>query len=135
MYSILTNQDTHDAITAEFARYKDEKTPRNSRMTFAEELTNAYINYHGYRPPSSVLDRLATLILQDEITDSDVYKVAHNESPILSYTQIDRREKRERKAGVVEYGNDTVIGRKKTFFTDDEGTPQGRNAKVYNILR
>lgn len=135
MYSILTNQDAHDAITAEFARYKDEKTPRNSRMTFAEELTNAYINYHGYWPPSSVLDRLATLILQDEITDSDVYKVAHNESPILSYTQIDRREKRERKAGVVEYGNDTVIGRKKTFFTDDEGTPQGRNAKVYNILR
>lgn len=96
MYSILTNQDAHDAITAEFTRFKNERTARQKRMAFAQQLTDAYVDYHGNRPPTSVLDRLATLILQDELADKHPDKMTRNEYPLLSASQADERYKDER---------------------------------------
>lgn len=96
MYSIITNQDAHDAITAEFTRYKAEKTARADRKAFAEGLAEAYFALHGYWPPSSVLDRLATLILQDELADKHPDKMTREEFPLLSASQADERYKDER---------------------------------------
>lgn len=96
MYSIITNQDAHDAITAEFKRYKVEKTARTDRKAFAEGLTEAYFTLHGYWPPPSVLDRLATLILQDELADKHPDKMTREEFPLLSADQEKLRNKDER---------------------------------------
>lgn len=94
--NVLTNQDAHNEITTQFKRYKREKTSRLVRMDFAQELTDDYLYLHGKIPPTTVLDRLATLILQDELADMDRMKMRNNEYPLLSATQREYREEVER---------------------------------------
>lgn len=94
--NVLTNQDAHNEITTRFKRYKREKTSRQERMDFAQELTDDYLYLHGKIPPTMVLDRLATLILQDELADMDIHKSLHNEYPLLSDRQQERRYDTER---------------------------------------
>jgi len=94
--NVLTNQDAHNEITTRFKRYKREKTSRQERMDFAQELTDDYLYLHGKIPPTMVLDRLATLILQDELADMDRMKMRNNEYPLLSATQREYREEVER---------------------------------------
>lgn len=132
--TVYTNQDAHNDITEQFTQFKRIQTGRSMRMMFSNRLTEWYIATNGYNPPGIVLERLGTLILLDEISDGNPHKVAHTDFPILSDQQVERREDRERKAGVVEYGNERCVGRKKTHFTDDYGAPQVRNSKVYAKL-
>lgn len=80
----MNNQDAHDAITSEFTRYKAEKTSRADRMAFSERLSEQYFAEHGKWPNGSVLDRLSTLILQDEIADATPWKSQRNEYHIQS---------------------------------------------------
>jgi len=92
----MNTQTMHNAITAEFDRYKLNKTTRSHRMAFAESLTEQYFAEHDQMPDGSVLDRLATLILQDELADMNEYKMSHNEYPLLSDRQQERRHIGER---------------------------------------
>lgn len=80
----MNNQDAHEAITTEFTRYKTEKTSRAERMAFSEQLSEQYFVKNGNWPAVSVLDRLSTLILQDELTDATPWKSQRNEYHIQS---------------------------------------------------
>lgn len=85
--NVLTNQDAHNEVSTQFRRFKRERTSRKCRMDFAQELTDDYLYLHGKIPPVSVLDRLATLILQDELADKHPDKMTRNEYPLLSEDQ------------------------------------------------
>lgn len=93
---IISNHYIHNAITTEFTRFKREQTSREHRMKFAEQITEKFFAERGEMPSASVLDRLGTLILQDELADKDIHKMTHNERPLLSTRQQDRRYDNER---------------------------------------
>lgn len=62
---------------------KAGKLPRADRFAAIERLTDEYIDATGRRPDPSQLDRLATLCLYDEITDSTPYRIQNTEYPIM----------------------------------------------------
>ena len=95
-YNVETNQTTHNAITSAFNDFKRIGTARLWRMSYADELTELYFERHSKIPPIQILDRLATLILQDELADPDLYKMKRNEYPLLSSRQQERRHGDER---------------------------------------
>jgi len=82
-----TNQDAHNDITEQFTQFKRIGTDRRSRIDFSIRLTERYLAVNDKIPPVTVLDRLATLILQDEITDPTPYKSRNTEYPITSPRQ------------------------------------------------
>lgn len=131
---MITNQNAHDDITEQFRYFKANKSARFTRLLFSDDLIEHYFEQNEQIPPTTVLDRLGTLILQDELADRDIYKITHNERPLLSERQMERRLKREYSAEAIEFNHSRVIGRKKTFFDDDNGTPQGRNSYVHAPL-
>lgn len=92
----ITNQFAHSEITKQFTLFKRSQTDRASRIEFSNALTEAYFEANCDIPPVTVLDRMATLILQDELADTNVHKMSHNEFPLLSDRQRDTRERRER---------------------------------------
>ncbi|HAM79630.1 hypothetical protein [Ornithinibacillus bavariensis] len=69
------------------------KMDRNQRMWLVQYYTDEYFRQVRERPDVSALNRLATLILDDEITNPDVYKMTHMEYPIMSHRQEVRRNK------------------------------------------
>ena len=90
-----TNQDAHNDITEQFTQFKRIQTDRASRIDFSNRLTEQYFAINGKIPPVAVLDRLATLILQDELADKHPDKMTRNEYPLISDTQLDLRHKQE----------------------------------------
>lgn len=74
-------------INLEFIKYKELKTSREHRIKVSDELVEGYFKYNEVIPSSDLLDRLATLILQDEIADPTPYKSRNNEYPIQSPRQ------------------------------------------------
>lgn len=93
---MLTNQSLHTLITEHFTTYKVVKSPREHRIKVSNDLTEEYFLQHGEFPAATVLDRLATLILQDELADTHPDKMTRNEYPLLSDRQRDTRERGER---------------------------------------
>jgi len=81
---VLTNQGLHNAISTEFTRFKREHTNRQRRIDVTERLTEQYFAEHGAMPSASVLERMATLILQDELADATPWKSQNNEYHIQS---------------------------------------------------
>lgn len=92
----LSRQSAHDLINTEFTRFKREQTTREYRMGFAAHLTEQYYAEHGNMPDGAILDRLGTLILQDELADTHPDKMTREEYPLLSESQRDERVKDER---------------------------------------
>lgn len=88
---VYTKRDAHNEITEQFKLFRRIGTDRRSRIDFSICLTEQYLALNDKIPPTSVLDRLATLILQDEISDKNIHKSLHNEYPILSDRQQERR--------------------------------------------
>lgn len=91
-----TNQDAHNDITEQFTQFKRIGTDRRSRIDFSNRLTERYLAVNDKIPPVGVLDRLASLILQDELADMNEHKMAQNERPLLSERQQERRHSIER---------------------------------------
>lgn len=60
---------------------------RQERIDITQRMTDEYVMETGERPPSTALDRLATLILREEITDATPWKVRNTEYPITSPRQ------------------------------------------------
>lgn len=77
----------HAEISEAFSDFKAIRTSRRHRMDFAEELAERYFAEYGKMPDGSVLDRLATLILQDELADKTPWKTRNTEYPIESPRQ------------------------------------------------
>jgi hypothetical protein len=76
--------------------------PRELRLVKIEALTEAYFAATGEVPDATACERLADLCLYEELTDDDEHKVSRNVYPILSDTQIARRQegKHTRKDGL-----------------------------------
>lgn len=91
-----TIQDAHNDITDQFTQFKRTQTDRASRINFSSRLIEHYLVVNGKIPPVGVLDRLATLILQDELADMHADKMTRNEYPLLSDRQRDTRGRSER---------------------------------------
>lgn len=68
---------------------------RDERMTAVQALIDEYIAEVGERPDGDVLERLTDYILREELTDDNSHKVAHNEYPFLSESQMQLRYERE----------------------------------------
>lgn len=93
----MNNQDAHNEVTAEFTRYKNEKTTREHRMSFADDLYERFFAENGdFRIATTVLDRLTTLILKDELSDTHPDKMSREDYPIMSARQEDTRRRKER---------------------------------------
>src|SRR5699024_6403850 len=137
-YSTYTPQQAHDDITALFDAYYDAKKadvhaasiPPNKRIESADAIVEQYVEANGERPPASVLSRLATYLLLDTLADTHPDKMARDEYPILSYTQIGRRRREIPSENV--YFDKSDFGGMRTVYEKDDSNDSG-DAKYYPV--
>lgn len=68
---------------------------RDVRVKEIKSLTDAYVGTVGERPETKQLERLADLLLYEELSDTHPDKVAREEYPIMSDYQLARRHSGE----------------------------------------
>jgi|SRR5690606_32777004 len=85
------NEELAQYIDGLFTQDKADKLPRQTRLQASDSLVEAYVKHTGLRPPGAQLGRLATLILRDELADTDSHKVTREPEPFLSESQKRRR--------------------------------------------
>jgi hypothetical protein len=85
-------EELHEAITQLQQATKRGEMPRKERMGRLEALAEEYFAKAGEMPDAVALERMADLVLYEELTDNDRMKVRNNEYPILSEHQFDRRD-------------------------------------------
>ncbi|WIL49628.1 hypothetical protein QP042_13725 [Bacillus bombysepticus] len=113
----------------------DAISNRDVRAEEIKSLTDAYVGTVGERPEPKQLERLADLLLYEELHDTDRMKVRNNEYPILSDTQIQRRQEgtRQRK------GNGSEVPLKAAFGLAadslNHGIPRRRKRTINEMLR
>lgn len=103
------------------------------RCASVDKLCEAHYEQLGRMPDSNVLERLASLILFDELTDTHPDKVTREEYPILSDSQLDERENGEHLIDEVIYGRDATVGFKTTTFEDDNGVTRTSRKRLYKF--
>lgn len=100
----ITDKFTLGDSTEQFSEYvsllfylakKSDYTDVQDRMDKAKKMTDAYVECRGEKPSSRQLDRLASLILREELTDRHPDKMALNEYPVMSDTQENVRHNSE----------------------------------------
>ncbi|EOO19996.1 hypothetical protein [Bacillus cereus] len=80
---------------------------RDVRAEEIKALTDAYVGAVGQRPEPKQLERLADLLLYEELSDTHPDKMTLAEYPIMSDHQLSRRHSREVSMKVAEeYGSD-----------------------------
>ncbi|MBA9027537.1 hypothetical protein [Peribacillus huizhouensis] len=89
----------HESITKLQAETKRGELPRELRMVKIEQLTEDYYAKAGEMPDEVALERLADLVLYEELSDMNEHKIAQTEYPFLSERQFDRRDSRESSVG------------------------------------
>jgi hypothetical protein len=100
----------NDVIDDLRRRTKVGELPRETRMVEIERITEWWFRETGAMPDAKQLDKLADLVLYEELTDNNEHKVSQNEYPILSERQFERRDNREVKSAGDMEGN-AVDGR------------------------
>ncbi len=91
----MTNEELNARINELWAATKRGELPRQARFAAIEQLTEEYIEATGKRPEPEQLDRLASLCLHEELTDSTPWKTQNTEYPIHSARQREEIEKHE----------------------------------------
>lgn len=95
-YGQSTKQfEEYTSLLFAIAKAGDGKTDVQGRIGAVERMSDAFITCRGTRPDSTQLDRLASLILRDELTDKNEHKMAQQEYPLLSDRQQERRHRGE----------------------------------------
>lgn len=79
-----------DSSLMELERKASEMT-REERIQAVNELTECYTIQMNYILDSRTLDRMANLILYEELSDMHPDKITRNEYPIMSDNQLTRR--------------------------------------------
>ena len=74
-----------------FALAKLGNSTAEQRIERVSELTEAYYEHVGKHADSNVLERLASLILYEELTDPHPDKMTREEYPIMSDSQREER--------------------------------------------
>lgn len=81
----------------EFEAYVEEieaqcsESSREGRIHMCDELIGAYVRARGESPPGPLLERLADVILYEELSDKRSNKMQLYEYPIMSEWQRSRR--------------------------------------------
>lgn len=113
---------------------------RETRMLVVAAIQDAYYREHGefnqnaldawyakgcagQRPSpvaanAALMDRLTNAVLYEELTDEDAHKAQHNEYPIYSDTQLERRREGRR-------GSESTNMRGETAIRDDDAAGTG----------
>lgn len=91
----MNKQQCHALITEEFSRFKDGESTQESRLSLAFKLTDEYYDQYGEYPHPSVLERLGTLLLVEELADKNPYKTQKAEYPFHNVGQVTRRHAQE----------------------------------------
>lgn len=125
----------NDKINDLWTQTKAGKLPREERFKAIEALTEEYFAVRGKMPSASALDRLSTLCLYEEITDTHPDKMTRGEYPIMSDTQADRRDDKEIKLSDVQYGRDKTTGFRTVIYEDENGIPQKSRKRIYDFPR
>lgn len=127
----MNNEQFNAQIDELWAQTKAGNLPRGARFEAIERLTEEYAAANGKRPPVNALDRLATLCLYEEITDPNEHKMTHEDEPVLSDRQYDRRKKREWWREEIEIGPAHITGKRATTFIDADNTMQSAKSASY----
>ncbi|WP_332606848.1 hypothetical protein [Bacillus spizizenii] len=85
----------HEMITELYKRTKAGELTRLERIEEITALADAYFDSVGEHPESTALERMANLVIYEELSDSHPDKVTRSEYPIMSETQFEERYKRE----------------------------------------
>jgi hypothetical protein len=89
----------NEAVTDLIERTKagdPELLDRRKRIKQIDELIENYVIVtDGKTPEPYELERLGSLILREELTSKNEHKVTHEERPVLSDRQLERRAIRE----------------------------------------
>lgn len=92
----MNNEKFAQEIDELYARCKSgDLSDRQARFDEIEALTERYFAANGEMPDYRLLDRLSTLCLREEMTDMNTYKMTHNEYPVMSGRQQERRQNGE----------------------------------------
>lgn len=86
-----SNQDAHKDVTSQFKRYKSDALSTQELIGEAKRIIDKFIAVNGFPPASTVLDRLGTLILSGDSTNTLSNKTRTEEYPVLSENQYRRR--------------------------------------------
>ena len=79
--------DLHRHIDVLFTQAKALNTSREQRLEASDRLIEDYFAHTEKIPDSGALERLATLLLRDELTDATPWKTRNTEYPIESDRQ------------------------------------------------
>jgi hypothetical protein len=90
----MTN-DFNEIIADIRSRTKAGELPREVRIAEIDRVTEEWFARTGDMPDAKQLERLADLILHEELTDNDRMKVRNNEYPFFSDSQLDERYRSE----------------------------------------
>ncbi|KKB71878.1 hypothetical protein [Bacillus sp. TH008] len=97
----------HEMITELQQRTKAGELDRIERIKEINALVEAYHDSVGKSPDSAALERMANLIIYEELSDPHPDKMAREEYPIMSETQREERIKSEASEKLAEeYGAD-----------------------------
>lgn len=123
------------AINDLWARTKRGELSREERFKEIEKITDEYIAETGERPEPSALDRLATLCLYEEMTDSRSNKMRAEESPVMSSNQY-RRRKEGRHVRSKTASGEVTLNRALDYGTDNRnyGYPKRRKLTTDEAL-
>ncbi|QYG88328.1 hypothetical protein [Bacillus atrophaeus] len=85
----------HEMITDMYTRTKEGNMSRLDRIEEITALADAYFDAVGEHPETKALERMANLVLYEELSDPHADKMTRDEYPFLSESQFDERYKKE----------------------------------------
>jgi hypothetical protein len=108
----------HEAITQLQVETKRGELPRSLRFAKIEELAEDYFDKTGEWPDIVALERMTTLCLHEELTDSNPDKITNEEYPIMSETQLARRREGKHRKKEANYRIEVPLGIADNYGTD-----------------
>lgn len=123
----ITNQSIHTELTAEFKRFKREKTSVADRIAFVTDITERYFAENGEMPAHGVLERLGTLLMQEDSSDNKSNKTRTEEFPVLSDNQYRRRTEGRHKGRLSADGKLQPLTREVPFSLATTVATDGKN--------
>lgn len=122
-----TRTTIHSEITAEFNRYKTEKTSYEHRKKFVEDVTERHFAKYGKMPGHTILERLASLLLREDSSDNASNKVRKEEYPVLTENQYRRRTEGRHRGRLSSDGKLQPLHREVPFSLAATVASDGRN--------
>lgn len=101
----MNTSEFNERIDELWTQTKADNLPREARFKAIEALTDEYVKVTGKRPEPAQLDRLATLCLYEEVTDSRTNKMQAEERPIMSDNQYRRKTEGKHEKRTDKFGN------------------------------